>query len=173
MEAMSQADWLLYRAFATVEDTCSTPGWQKDIRTGYEVSRPLRPVRTLSDRLGADGARRRDLRNRLDPFWFAVLEIRYGDDLEKIERAWRSIAVHIAQDKRLVKTLRDDRQALQNWMVWFVRHPDLRHPDRRPESSSVGKTWRWRQDCSAVAEDWVYPAEDAAIRVLQDRGELR
>ena len=93
MTTMTGSEWLLYRAFATVEVNCSKACWQKNIRTGYEVSRSYHPGHMSRDeRLGSDGNRHRDLREQLDPFWFAVLEIRYGDNPEKIRQALKSIA---------------------------------------------------------------------------------
>ena len=97
MTTMTGSEWLLYRAFATVEVNCSKACWQKHVRTGYEVSHAYHPDHMSRDeRLGSDGNRHRDLREQLDPFWFAVLEIRYGDNPEKIRQALKSSLVHPA-----------------------------------------------------------------------------
>ncbi len=174
MTTMTGSEWLLYRAFATVEVNCSKACWQKNIRTGYEVSRSYHPGHMSRDeRLGSDGNRHRDLREQLDPFWFAVLEIRYGDNPEKIRQALKSIAPHFGQDKRLVKALRDNREKRQEWMLWVIRHQDLRQSLEQPRTTSERTTLRWQQNCMRIAEDWIYPAEDRAFRVLQERGELR
>ena len=56
MTTMTGSEWLLYRAFSMAEDNCKTPGWQKMIRTGYEVSRLSNPDHPdKHDRIGDDG----------------------------------------------------------------------------------------------------------------------
>ncbi|WP_330925019.1 hypothetical protein [Candidatus Sororendozoicomonas aggregata] len=176
---MTYAEYLLLRTFSAVESQYKSAAWQRDIKTGYGDARVSRPPwkPTKDERIGDDGARHRLLRDKLASGDYRVLLLRYSDNPTEIQKSWQHVRSTIRADTRLVKRLRQNPVLLRLLMLWHLRHGELRQK-RNPlgllsANSSETTQRRWSIDCQSVAEDWIHPAEDRAVIIMQEKGILR
>ncbi len=152
-----------------------TASWQRDINAGYRKTVVAPEHRTTRDeRLGNDGIRKGDLRERMQPELFAILTIRYDDNQANRINAWQRIQHQIRGDQRLPKPLRCNPVLLRLWLMYELQHNYLREKKGRVGLEIKGRSertvFRWKKACHTVCDEWINQAEDEAQHLLEQAG---
>ena len=177
MSAMHEAptlyahtDHALWRIFAQQERGTGTHPLGRLVQSGYRVSGlGHTDGSTRETRLADDSRTRTRLRHSLDKTHFSLLVLRYSPDLSDIQRHWPEVAQGFRDESRLTKTLRSNPVMLRLFMVWSLRHPDLRQ-HQLAFNGHRRTQYRWMNACERVADDAWSRAEQQAEAALRHWG---
>ncbi len=166
----------LMRIFGTPELLVKTASWQREINAGYRKTAVASEYRSTRDeRLGDDGIRKGDLRERMQPELFAILTIRYDDNQANRSSAWLRVTHLFRVDERIPKAIRKNPVMLALYLMWLLQHPDMQQ--KRGKVEITGKSrktlYRWRVACEAVCNEWIRLAEDQAEELLEEAGAIK
>ncbi|WP_257264693.1 hypothetical protein [Endozoicomonas sp. ONNA2] len=149
-----------------------TASWQQDINAGYRKTAVAPEHRSTRDeRLGDDGIRTGELRERMQPEFFAILTIRYNDNQANRIHVWQLIQHHLRTDQRLPKPLRCNPVLLRLWLMYEFQNNYLRKKRAVEIKGRSERTmFRWKKACLTVCDGWVNQAEDKAQHLLKQMG---
>ncbi len=166
----------LMRIMGTPELMIKTASWQREINSGYRKS-AIDPEHrsTRDERLGDDGIRKGDFRERMQPELFAVLTIRYDDNHANRITCWESVNYGFREDKRIPKAIRTNPVMLRLFIMAMLQHPELQVGKGSIEIEGKCRmtVHRWRQACMMVCNEWIREAEEQAGSLLEDKGVIR
>ncbi len=166
----------LMRIFGTPELMIKTASWQREINSGYRKS-AIDPEHrsTRDERLGDDGIRKGELRERMQPELFAILTIRYDDNHANRITCWEGVSYGFREDKRIPKAIRTNPVMLRLFIMATLQHPKLQVDKGNIEIEGKCRTtvYYWRKACSAVCNEWIRLAEDQASELLEQAGAIQ
>ncbi len=160
----------LMRIFGTPELMIKTASWQQDINAGYRKTAVAPEYRSTRDeRLGDDGIRKGDLRERMQPELFAILTIRYDDNQANRSDAWLRVNHIFRADEQVPKAIRKNPVLVRLYLMAALQLPELKN--KRGKITITGKSrttlFRWDKACATVADEWSRKAEDQACELLE------
>ncbi len=166
----------LMRIFGTPELMIKSASWQRDINAGYRKTTVASEHRSTRDeRLGDDGIRKGDLRERMLPELFAILSIRYDDNQANRSTAWFRVTHLFREDNRLPKAIRRNPVMLSLYLMWLLQHPDMQQKKGKVEITGMSRKtlYRWRIACEEVCNEWIRLSEDKAGELLEEAGAFK
>ncbi len=166
----------LMRIMGTPELMIKTASWQQDINAGYRKT-AIAPEHcsTRDERLGDDGIRKGDLREKMQSELFAILTIRYDDNQANRSAAWMRVNHLFRGEERIPKAIRKNPVILSLYLMWLLQHPDMQQNKGKVEITGKSRKtlYRWRIACEEVCSEWIRLAENQAEKLLEQAGAIR